>query len=137
MISKGCSEAAVEVLDILDNTIPEDVSKIPIAFIEFLKSIASKDYVPNLDHSKPMNEMDIKEETKGILGTIYRKWWSIKEEQLPQYDVDDIFAKRKQERNIKEATVQEMDNVQETQMIEHKEPLFKRIINKILSLFGK
>ena len=38
------SEAAVEVLDILNHTNKEDVQRIPQSFIKFLTDISSKNY---------------------------------------------------------------------------------------------
>ena len=73
-------EAAVEVLDILDNTEEEYVNKIPKSFIKFLVDNASLDYSVNFDHSKSIDELDLKEETKELLGTIYIRWWSTKEQ---------------------------------------------------------
>ena len=75
----GYSESAVEVLDILDNTNKKDLEKIPKDFIKFLVNIASVDYVSNLDHSKPINEMDLNDKTKELLGYIYINWWSSNE----------------------------------------------------------
>ena len=68
MFRNEYGEAAVEVLDILDNTNKEDVAKIPSSFIKFLVDNASEDYVVNFDHSKPISELNIKEKTKEILG---------------------------------------------------------------------
>ena len=52
MFNNEYGEAAVEVLDILDNTNKTDVDKIPSNFIKFLVDNASEDYKVNLDHSK-------------------------------------------------------------------------------------
>ena len=64
MFSNEYGEAAVEVLDILDNTNKSDVAKIPTSFIKFLVDNASEDYRVNLDHSKLISEMNLKEKTK-------------------------------------------------------------------------
>ena len=71
MFNNEYGEAAVEVLDILDNTNKTDVDKIPSNFIKFLVDNASEDYKVNLDHSKLISEMNLKEKTKEILGVIY------------------------------------------------------------------
>ena len=34
--------------------------------IDFLKKNASKEYICNLDYSKELNEMNLKEETRGL-----------------------------------------------------------------------
>ncbi|MBR3134302.1 MAG: hypothetical protein IKG56_02450 [Clostridia bacterium] len=74
-MTRAYSEAAVEVLDILEHSDTEKVKLIPTKFINYLKENAAKDYKAELDYSKPINEMNIKVETKGILGTICRNWW--------------------------------------------------------------
>ena len=66
MIRNEYGEAAVEVLDILDNTNKDDVDKIPFSFIKFLVDNASEDYVVNFDHSKPISELNIKEKTSSL-----------------------------------------------------------------------
>ena len=66
MFSNEYGEAAVEVLDILENTNREDVEKIPVDFIKFLRNNASKNYTPKIDYSLPLNELNLKEKTKKI-----------------------------------------------------------------------
>ena len=57
------SEAAVEVLDILNHTVREDVELIPQSFIKFLIDIASKSYKSQLNHEQPINGMNLKKAT--------------------------------------------------------------------------
>lgn len=141
-MTRAYSEAAVEVLDILDHTVEEKVNLIPTKFINYLKENAAKDYVAKLDYSKPINEMNIKIETKGILGTICRNWWwneeekqeyarlvrekEIKkqEEAREKYNPDDIFKNRHKE--VLEET-QTQENT--TSIVEYKEGIFNRFVN--------
>lgn len=148
MFSNEYGEAAVEVLDILDNTNKADVDKIPKNFIKFLVEIASEDYKVNLDHSKLISEMNLKEKTKEILGFIYINWWCDKkdkenyikqikeleikrqEEIREKYNPNKIFENKNK---IKEHTVQN----KKATMVEYKESILKKIWNKILSFFNK
>ena len=148
MFSNEYGEAAVEVLDILDNTNKADVDKIPKNFIKFLVEIASEDYKVNLDHSKLISEMNLKEKTKEILGVIYINWWCDKkdkenytkqikeleikrqEEIREKYNPNKIFENKNK---IKEHTVQN----KKATMVEYKESILKKIWNKILSFFNK
>lgn len=75
MLSEKYSEAAVDVLDILDHMIDEDVQKVPKKFISILEECASKEYVANLDYSKRLVEMNLSGEAQGILGVMYRHYW--------------------------------------------------------------
>lgn len=153
MFSNEYGEAAVEVLDILDNTNKEDVAKIPSSFIKFLVDNASEDYVVNFEHSKPINELNIKEKTKEILSVIYINWWCDKkdkenytkkikkleikrqEEIKEKYNPSKIFKNKIQEyaNEIKENEVQNETIV----ITEYKESIFKRIWSEILNFFNK
>lgn len=143
------SQAAVEVLDILEHTNKKDVEKIPLSFIKFLVNISSLNYKVNLDHSKPINELKIQEKTKEILGAIYIKWWSNEQEQQvykqrikkydemqqeelrEKYNYEKIFEKRK------EKILDENKQNEIVAMVKYEENIFKKIINKILSIFKK
>ena len=155
MFSNEYGEAAVEVLDILDNTNKSDVDKIPSNFIKFLVEIASEDYKVNLDHSKLISEMNLKENTKEILGVIYINWWcDKKDKENYMKQIKELEMKRQAEINEKynpnkifenKNKIQEytnetkMDTVQNetVTMIEYKESILKKIWNKILSFFNK
>ena len=148
MLNSEYSEAISETLDILNHTEIEYVKKIPNDFLEFLKENASKEYVTKLDHSLPMYEMNLKEETKNLLGTIYRNWWCSKEE------------KEKYEKIIKENYIKEQEELKNnckakemfkkrTENINNKitnnvvtianknESFFRKIINKIKTFFKR
>lgn len=155
MFSNEYGEAAVEVLDILDNTNKTDVDKIPSSFIQFLVDNASEDYKVNLDHSKLISEMNLKEKTKEILGVIYINWWCDKkekeeymkqikkleikrqEEMKEKYNPNKIFDnKNKVQTHTNETKVGTAQNETVT-IIEYKESIIKKIWNKILSFFNK
>ena len=74
------SEAAVEVLDILNHTNKDDVKKIPQSFIKFLTDISSKSYKSKFNHELPINGFNLRKQTKELLGFIYITWWCNKEE---------------------------------------------------------
>ena len=144
MFSNEYGEAAVEVLDILDNTNKTDVDKIPSNFIKFLVDNASEDYKVNLDHSKLISEMNLKEKTKEILGVIYINWWCDKKDKenytkqiKEKYNPNKIFESKNKVQEYTNAT--KVDTVQNetVTMIEYKESIFKKIWNKILSFFNK
>ena len=153
MFSNEYGEAAVEVLDILDNTNKADVDKIPKNFIKFLVEIAPEDYKVNLDHSKLISEMNLKEKTKEILGVIYINWWcDKKDKENYTKQIKELEVKRQEEikekynpNKIFENKVQEYTNATKVDtvqneavaMIEYKESIFKKIWNKILNFFNK
>lgn len=145
MLNQRYAEASVEVLDILEHMNANDLEKVSNKFIEFLKENASKNYICNLDYSKKLNDMEIKEETRGLLALMYEKYWCPEEEKeelkkkfyeneqkyqkelREKYNLDNIFSK-KQENIIKPEN-------NETQLVEYKETFFKKILNKIKAFF--
>jgi len=152
MIEAKYSEAAAQVLDILNYTDKEDVKKIPQSFINFLTEIANKNYKANFNHNGPISGLNLRKQTRELLGFIYITWWcndkdrnnykniihsnNTKEKitnQIDAYDINDIFKNKKEE---KTNAVTENTTTKETSMIEYKEEsIFKKIINKILSFF--
>ena len=81
MIGTEYKVAAAETLSVLENINTIDIKKIPQSFLDFLAELSSKEDRPKLDYSKPIDELNLKEKTREILGYIYIKWWSTKEEQ--------------------------------------------------------
>ena len=142
------SEAAVEVLDILNHTNKEDVQRIPQSFIKFLTDISSKNYKAKFNHEQPVNGFNLRKQTKELLGFIYITWWSdkeehqkykniihennIKKEKLKKtYNVNDIFKNKKENKTIQN------ENVMEKNIVEYKkENIFKKFLNKILNFFS-
>lgn len=153
MFKEEYGQAAVEVLDILDNTNKKDLEKIPKSFIQFLVDNSPLDYEVNLDHSKKISEMNLNQKTQELLGYIYIKWWCDDEEKAKyvqeirrleqerqekirkKYNPDNIFDSRK---NNKIDNAEEKTNVSETfEIVKYKENIFTRIINKIKSFFKR
>lgn len=146
------SEAAVEVLDILNYTNQEDVKKIPQSFIKFLTEISNKNYKTNFNHNAPISGFNLRKQTRELLGFIYITWWcndkeknnykniiqsnnskTEKMEKIDNYNVDDIFRNKK---DVKTNTIIENVIEKESSIIEYKEEgLFKKFLNKILGFF--
>ena len=93
MVSQEYSEAIAETLDILEHTQQSDVDKIPKKFMDFLKENTSKTYKSNLDYTKRIKDMKLKDKTIGILSIINKKYWcndeerKIFEEKLKQNEI--------------------------------------------------
>lgn len=144
------SEAAVEVLDILNYTNQKDVRKIPQSFIKFLTEIANKNYKVNFNHNGPISGLNLRKQTRELLGFIYITWWcndkdrnnykniihsnnskSEQIEKIDNYGIDDIFKNKKETNAVKENIIEK-----ENSIIEYKEEgLLKKFLNKILSFF--
>lgn len=150
MVSIDFSEGISETLDILEHMDRTYTNKIPKKFKDFLEKNKSVTYVSKLDYSKKLSEMRLKEKTKDILAIIYINYWcnleqknnyisllnenekkyqeAIREKYNPNY----IFKKSIQENNLKENSVKN-----EPAMVEVKESIFKKIINKIKRAFNR
>lgn len=85
MLVSDYREALVEVLEILKHTNEKDRNKIPKKLIAFFEKNASTTYKFTFDESKPIKDLNLKPETKGILAMIYRNYWCTQEERL-EYD---------------------------------------------------
>ena len=140
-------EAFAEVDEILQLMPIDLLIKIPLQFKKLISENKSQVYIPKI--KDPIKEEDLKYETRVILGLIYRDFLAdpeereklqaqdaeelrkIEEELQKQYDVDNIFRKRKDQKN----TENEEDS---TDMIVYKEQGFlQKIFNLIKGIFSK
>ena len=153
MVSAEFSEGISETLDILNHMDKIYIDRIPKKFIEFLNNNKSINYTSHLDHSKKINEMNLKEKTKDILATIYMNYWcdsqskanysnllkqnenNYQEELREKYNPDNIFKKNNQAQHIMQDTISNEVNNDNVAMVEYKESFFKKFINKIKTMF--
>ena len=143
------SEAATQVLDILNYTRIEDIKKIPQSFIKFLNDISDKNYIPKFNHEQPINGLNLKKQTKELLGFIYITWWcdendrkkykdmihanTLMQEKIIEYDINDIFQNRLEKK--KNIDIKD-DETMKKSVIKYKEDnLFKRLLNRFLNFF--
>ena len=142
MISVEYSEAAVEVLGILEYLKDSDKNKIPKEIIEFFEKNKSETYKPDIDYWDDVYNLDLKLKTRQILAGIYIDYLASEEEKKEcinklkqneiknqevlkeKYNVDDIFKKNT---NSKE-------NVVELTIVKE-EKWFIKIINRIKEIF--
>lgn len=136
MLNIEFSEGISETLDILNHLDKVYTDKIPKKFKNFLDKNKSSSYIPKLDHSKKIGDMQLKESTKDILTTIYIKYWATYDEKAnynkllaenereyqeklrKKYNTDDLFKNKK-------ATVETVENT--TAMVEYKKSIFAKI----------
>lgn len=81
MISTRYSNAITETLYYLKGIREEDINKIPKVFLDFLKDNASKGYKCNFDYNKPLSELKLMPETRGLIGAIALNYWCTTEEE--------------------------------------------------------
>lgn len=152
MVKTNYANAYKEVLVILDNLIKEDYDKIPKEYIEFLTANCNNDYEFYYDNSKTFEDQELLDDTKYILFGLFEKfgatelqkekikafknsyYMKMEEEKKEKYNVD-IFQNRnnfKQVNNIEEDT-----NKNVLALMEYKDSIIKKIINKIKSIFSR
>ncbi len=113
MVNERYSIAICETLHYLKGINQEDINKIPNKFMLFLKENASSNYSCNFDYNKPLKELNLTKEAKGIIAMICLNYWCETEEQKTKflnhlnineqnyqeklkriYNVDNIFKNR-------------------------------------------
>lgn len=145
MVNKQYSIAMTETLHYLKGINQKDLNKIPNKFMEFLKKNADNNYKCNFDYTKPLKDLELCDETRGIIAMICLNYWCETEDQkeayinhlkenekhyqqelIEKYNPDNIFKKSDKEPEIEQDFSQE-----KVAMIEYKESFFRKIINKI------
>lgn len=143
-MKRAYEEAFVEVDEILKMMPIELLSRIPIKFRQVISENKAKDY--KVEIKEPLEEEKLKEETVVILGLIYRDFLAspeereelqlkdaeelkrIEEEMQEQYDIDNVFKKRKKSQGEDSST----------DLILYKEQGFlRKLFNLIKGIFNK
>ena len=111
MVNERYAIAMSETLHYLKGINQNDLDIIPNKFIQFLNDNCSMDYKCNFDYTKPLKELDISNEARGLIAMICLNYWCTDEEQKEmfkkhltenelkyqeelrkQYNSDDIFV---------------------------------------------
>lgn len=141
MVDVKNANAISEVLHYLKGINQTDIDKLPNKLMNFLEENASKDYICDFDYTKPLSELDLLDETKGLLGLICLNYWCETEEEKAEftrklnenedqyqkelrekYNPDDIFKKDTLAEVQVSSTVDLPSNIQ-------KENIFTKIKN--------
>lgn len=134
-----------EVLEILKYISKEDYNKIPQEKLNVFKTNASKDHKFKYNPQKTLDEQNVSKKAKAIIGLLFRDYWAIEsqrekiirkqnydrmkieKEKQEKYNQNDIFK----EKQINKNTI----NIENTSIIEYKESLFSKILQKIKKIF--
>ena len=85
MIDKAYAIGLKETLHYLKGVREEDVNKIPRSFMTFMEQNADANYVCNFDYTKSLNEIEIKDETRGIISMICLMFWCENQAEKTEY----------------------------------------------------
>lgn len=142
-ISINTRQAYSEIDEFLELLTSEQINKIPLKLREFFKEEKDHSYKKGINPKIPIRDQNLKEETLGIIALLNLQYWCEDENEKQRlkevyaknenayqemlqakFNPDDIFKKRTS--NI------EKEQAENTQIVEYKEPIIKRILNKIL-----
>ena len=152
MLKERYRIAMAETLHYLKGISQDDVDKIPKKLMQFLKDNASQDYKCEFDYTKPLNELNLTDEARGLIAMICLNYWCETDEQKikfrnhlnvneqvyqeelrKKYNVDDIFKKKDISSNMEA----EPENINKLSIKVKYENIFKRLFDCVLKFFNK
>ena len=140
MVNIQYSNAMAELLHYLKGIRQEDINKILTKLMNFIKENASKNYECSFDYNKPLKELDLLDETRGLVGMICYNYWCENAEQKSEYlnklnenekNYQQMLREKYNPDNLFKNKKQENEEVQETQMIVQEEKWYKKLFNII------
>jgi len=136
-----------EVYTILQELNEEEYNKIPLEIIEAIRLNMNEEYKYELDDELELKDHQMFPETKAILFNLFRDYLATPEQkekiirmQNEERQKNEIKKQKQYNTNVFEKKQKEKSarNQQETiQLIEYKENIFKKILNKIIKFFTK
>lgn len=138
-------QAYCEVDKILE-LISDDLSnKIPVKLKEFFKREMDKNYIPQIDINKPIKEQNLKRKTMIIVSNLNLQYWckddNKKQELLEKYSKnnkkyqEELREKYNPDNIFKQKIIVVEEKKEESGVIEYKQPLFRKILNRIKAIF--
>lgn len=142
-ISINTRQAYSEVDQFLKLLSNEQRNEIPQKLQKLFSREKAKDYEKIIDSKKPIKEQGLKEETLAIIALLNLNYWCKDEnekERLKKIYLENerIYQKQLQEKFNPNEIFKKKENIKENvAVIEYKEPIIKRIINRIKNLFSR
>lgn len=148
MINNAYAKAYTEVLEVIKYFPKEEYIKIPVEKIEFYKNNMDKDYNFKINPEIDLSEQNISPEANAIIVNLFTNYYATEEQKVKiknildinqrkeeqekreKYNPDNIFKNRNEENKKEENIIQN-----EVALVEDKESIFRRFINKIKNIF--
>ena len=138
----------VEVDEVLNHLSKEELNKIPEDVLKGIKKHKDKEYMWKYDESKQLEEQKFDRNTIVILSYINMEYLLSKEQKDLMEKIHELneqnFANEIQEKYDSKDLFKNKNNItqvynegENVAMVEYKESVFKRIINKIKNIFHK
>ena len=148
MLLENSKMAFCEVYNIIQNSEDEIKNKIPKNFIDLIYSNMDKEYKPNIDYTKNIEQQQLMHKTLVIMSLIYRDYLCTKEEREEILKKDkEILAQKEKELRVKynpdnlfkSKKIDEKDKLEEKILpVQYKKQnIFIKIINKIKDIFKR
>lgn len=125
----------------------EYIKKLPVKLLDLIEKNTTEEFKINIDYNKDLNSLNLSEKTYNLLSVLKYNYWSTGEEKeiiakklnenektfqkelREKYNTDNLFKKKEQ--SIEETIDTNLS------MIQYKESILKKIINKLRNLFNK
>ena len=146
-LSINTRQAYSEIDEFLGLLSIEQRNMIPQKLRELFSREKDKEYIKEIDPTIPIKDQNLKEETLGLIALLNLQYWcqnEIERERLKRVysknekEYQEMLREKFNPYNIfkkKDAILEDREETQCLQMVEYKEPIFKKIINKILQFF--
>lgn len=149
-ISQTTRQAYSEIDEFLSLLTDEKREQIPVKLREFFKEEKDKNYTKGIKLDIPVKDQNFKEETLAIIALLNLEYWCQDEEEKEklrkiydnnekiykemlqvEFKPDDVFKK-------KNVVIENENNEQvaHVSMVEYKESVFKRVLNRIKQIFN-
>ena len=139
-----------QLITILNNMEPEYKEKIAKKLMKLFEENSAEDYEFHLDLTRPLQEQELNSKTLALLAMLNLNYWCETEEEKQElikhytenerkyqeelrkkYNTDNIFQKNNKENKQEETTEQQVA------LVEHRESVIRKLINKIKSIFHR
>ena len=139
-----------QLITILNNMEPEYKEKIPKKLMKLFEENSAEDYEFHLDLTRPLQEQELNSKTLALLAMLNLNYWCETEEEKQElikhytenerkyqeelrkkYNTDNIFQKNNSENKQEEITEEQVA------LVEHRESVIRKLINKIKSIFHR
>lgn len=147
-LSINTRQAYSEVDELLDLITVEEKNAIPKKLRDFFKEEKDPSYHKNINANVAIKEQNLKKETLAIMASLYLKYWCKDEKEKQELLMTFAENEEKHQRELREKynpdnifknnnITNELQNESEDtslgmQIVEYKEPILKRIINRVL-----
>lgn len=137
-------KAYSEIYEILNLMESEYTDKVPDKLKKLIISEKDNSFKPNIKIDIPLESQNLQKETLTILAILYLNYWyeseqekqeliklfdSVDRQKQEKYSIDNIFKKRQNTLD----TIEDID----TSLIEYKENIFSKLINKLKRLLKR